>query len=134
MRKRLTQKQVKERDEIVFGKAINWAEESSGGIIRFRELGLEELEALVEKGYIDPEEAQNSSPTVGEILGFMKKYPAVTAHGYVVSPDREEERVSLEGIECEASEVTDELRMDFVDLARYADEFEYRTSLYAWWD
>ena len=134
MRKTLTKKQIEERDKIIFEREIDWDQEGSGGIMRFRELDIVQLEQLNEKGLLDLEDYQNDSPSVKEFMAFMKKYPAVTAIGYVVSPKRDDVRVSLEGIECEQAEVTPELKDDFIEMCRYADELEIKKGLYAWWD
>ena len=118
------------RDEILFaGHTLRY----SGGIERFDRLTLDRLELLVAENFIDLESSQNYSPTAGEFLDFMRVYPAVMAHGYAVSSERSDYRVTLEGLQCPAEKVNEELRLAFVDLCRCADDISFRGALYAWW-
>lgn len=110
-----------------------------GGVKGFKGLSVEALNALVAEGFVDVEERQNSSPSVGEFLAFMREWPEVKAHGYVVSPDRDDYRVSLEGVECDLTVVAenrrDALRQAFCTAFHLADEFVASTNtLFAWWD
>jgi hypothetical protein len=132
---KLTKKQIKERDVLIFGeKTPNWSK-CKGDVIRFQNLALSELETLVKKGYIELDENQNDSPSTEEFLEFMRQYPATLGHGYVVAPDRDDERVTLEGIAVQRADVTPELFRAFVQLCRCADEFtDNDGGLYAWWD
>ncbi len=93
----------------------------------------ETLEKLVNMGYADPEEYQNSSPTIGEILKFMKENPSFTAHGYVVTPHRDDYRVSIEGVQGNSE---DECEIfNFINLFRHADDFNFGSGYqYAWYD
>ena len=130
----LTKKQIKERDGIIFGDVLpDWAKRE-GDVIHFQNLNAEELQQLVDKKYIELDENQNDSPSTEEFLDFMKKYPATTTHGYVVAPDRDDARVTLEGLAVDPADVTPELLRAFVDLCRLADEFDCCDRLFAWWD
>lgn len=128
-------KDYKKRNEIIFGdddvdSNDNWL----GGTRNFESLDLEQLNALIKNKFIDLEDAQNLSPTVADFLDFMKKYPAVKAHGYAVSHKRDDYRVSLEGLEFHG-DVSKEMLMDFIYVCRLADEFTAEDDhLYAWWD
>jgi hypothetical protein len=133
MRQKLTKAQIKERDLILFGKEKDWKAEGND-IIRFSGLSVAQLRKLVEKGYADPDDAQNDSPSIKDFLEFMTKHSAVFAHGYVVSATRDDVRVSLEGLGCAAEFVTPALKDDFIELCHDADEFHFRMDLYAWWD
>ena len=134
MRTKLTDEQVVARDILVFGEAQDWTQ-SMGGIKHFKSLSLDELEQLVKEGFADPEETQNDAPSIQEFLDFMRKYPVAFAHGYVVSNDREDVRVSVEGLEIDREDVTHELFREFVALCRFADEFDDSDAgLYSWWD
>jgi hypothetical protein len=67
----------------------------------------------------------------------MQNYPEVRAHGYVVSPDRDDYRVTIEGLECPEFKLTEDsfgLYINFVKLCRHADELEINSELYSWWD
>ena len=133
-RTKLTREQEVRRDELVFGEAQDWSK-SMGGIKRYRDLTVDCLEKLVKEGFADPEETQNDSPTTQEFLEFMQQYPKARAHGYVVSNDREDVGVTVEGLEVDRADVTTKLFRDFVQLCRYADEFnDEENGLYSWWD
>lgn len=121
------------RDKIVFGEIQDWTRDH-GGCKRFESISLEGLKLLLEKKMIDPEMTQNSSPSIADFMGFMEKYPNVVAHGYVVTIDRPDCRVSLEGLRCKPEDVTPEMKDAFIEFCRLADEFEFRDCLYSWWD
>lgn len=122
----------KTRDQIIFGEYND--QNYLGGTKRFEQLSLEKLESLVGNNFIDLDDCQNLSPTVQEFLTFMKNHPKVYAHGYVVSHNRNDYRVSIEGLSYEGK-VSKELLFDFVKLCRQADEFVANEhELYAWWD
>ena len=69
-------KNVKLRDEIIFGKYE--PEKYMGGIRRFENLNLGKLKEIAILNFINLEEHQNYSPA-------MKKYPEYTVIGYTVS-------------------------------------------------
>ena len=124
-----TEEQDKERCELV---GVN-DKSFSGGCASFSGMTYKTLQELVDKGYADPEDSQNDSTTLGEYLEFMKKHPRFKAHGYVVSNDRNDRRVTIEGLE--AGQVTPDELQDFINLDRYADEFEAMQSYCrSWWD
>lgn len=128
-------KDYKKRNEIIFGdddvdSKDNWL----GGTRRFESLDLEQLELLIKNKFIDLEECQNCSPSVADFRDFMKQYPEVMAHGYAVSHNRDDYRVSLEGLWFRGN-VSKKMLLDFVHLCRHADEFVTGDDeLYAWWD
>ena len=93
-----------------------------GGVNHFENLSSDTLQTLVDKGYADLDDKQNDAPTLGEFLSFMKQYPEFTAHGYVVSNDRNDRRISIEGLE---GNTTDEHVIEaFKELSEYADELD----------
>ena len=101
---------------------------------RFYGLSVDVLEILIAEGFIDLDENQNNSPTTEEFLEFMKKYPGVKAHGYVIGCDREDCRTTLEGLSF-MGEVTFPMLVDFTEMCRFADEFVIgEDGLYSWWD
>lgn len=106
----------------------------SGGVRRFKDLSLAELQQLVFHGFIELDECQNNSPKTATFLDFMKKFGQVRAHGYAVSADRPDARVTLEGISC-YGDITNELMLEFEALCSDADELTVCDKfLYAWWD
>lgn len=127
-------KDYESRNEIIFGDKDTDSKSWLGGTRRFESLSLKQLNALIQNDFIDLEDCQNYSPSVGDFLDFMKKYPAVVAHGYAVSHKRDDYRVSLEGVSF-GGKVTMKMLLDFVYLCRHADEFHAsEEELYAWWD
>lgn len=131
---RTMNKDYESRNEIIFGGKDTDSESWLGGTRNFESLDLEQLQALIRNNFINLEECQNCSPSVSDFLDFMKKYPAVEAHGYAVSHKRDDYRVSLEGIRFDGN-VTMDMLLDFVHLCRHADEFSaVHDHLWAWWD
>jgi len=120
------------RNKIVFGKNI--PTEWLGGVEHFENLTLKQFESLVDNRFIDLEDVQNLSPSAGDFLEFMRSHSKVTAHGYVVSHERQDCRVSIEGLSYKGK-VSKNLLLDFVHLCREADEFVADDNhLYSWWD
>lgn len=115
-----------------------YAGAQGGCIYSFSEVPLETLEVLFEEGFIDPEDAQNFAPTAGEFLEMLRAVPTLTVHGYAVSHEREDYRVSIEGVagtvptltaldiltDYRADEATTETDLATPDL----------TNIYLWWD
>ena len=124
-------KDAKTRDEMIFGEY----DESKymGGVRRFEGMSLDLLKELMGKGYVDPEESQNNSPTIEEFIDYAEAWGGYVFDGYVVSPKRDDYRVSVETISKEGPVYTDELKA-FINEFRFADEFYIDGSLYAWWD
>ncbi len=121
------------RDELLGIDSSIW-EESPEDIERFKAVSLDVLETLLEEGYLDPQSAQNVSPTVEQFLAFIRKHPKAKAHGYAVSPYREDFRISLEGLFVDHEDITAEMRRDFEELCGNADDYEDGCHLYSWWD
>ena len=122
-----------ERDRLLFGRAVSWADELTG-VKRFRGLGGSALRELVARNFADPEESQNGSATLGDFLKFLEKHPQVTAHGYAVSPKREDYRVSLEGLEYDGA-VSADLQREFREMNGRAAEFACTPQrLFCWYD
>lgn len=122
---------IKTRDEMIFGKYN--PERYSGGCRNFNEMHLETIKELIEKGFCDPDECQNSSPTVEEFVNFIANHEGWYLNGYAITDKRHDYRVSITGMCKEGMiEDIDELK-DFVEFARFADEFDMKFG-YAWWD
>ena len=74
--------------------------------------------------------------TAQEFIDFVEKHNPEdwTFHGYVVSPDREDRRVSIEGIESAGKLSKDDL-IDFLLEFRMADELDIDDGIaYCWYD
>lgn len=123
----------KRRDQLL-GLSVDWEHENKGGIEPFERAPLSVIAALYEEHFLDPLESQNASPTAGEILAFMCRYPAVLASGYVVSPKRDDYRVSIDWIEVPFLSVTPSLKSEFEALCQDADEIDTSADLSCWWD
>jgi len=125
-------KNEKARDMLIFGEYNK--DKYSGGIRPYDALTVEQLKDLHESGFLDLETAQNYSPSIGEFIEFMENHDNFVAHGYVVSVERDDYRVSVEGIKKEG-DISEQDIIDFATFARYADDFICdKEKLYCWWD
>ena len=130
------------REHMIFGE--NYKPENYGShgsnTKHFEGMSICTAEALIAQGFIDPEETQNDSPTVREFIDFAKNHldADFTFHGYAVGPEREDCRVSFEGIESNNDEISKETLLDFVKmfLVEYpADDTNVDDDrLYCWYD
>ena len=110
------------RDRLLFGE-LN-PTEYHGGIRYFDRLNLATLQELFAKHFIDPNDRQNDAPTAGQFKAFMERYPDYTAHGYAVTLDRNDYRVTLDGVTKGApADSIDELE-DFTTLFKDADSLD----------
>jgi len=106
-----------------------------GGIARFVSLTIERLEELIENTFVNLDDKQNEAPTIREFYEFMKKYPCVKAHGYAVDKNRNDYRISIEGLHHVGNDISKELQLDFMKLCRKADDLTCtEKKLYSWWD
>ena len=106
-------------------------------IQHFDRLSLKTLKILLEEGFVDPQETQNCAPSVDEMYMIGQELEAlgaeVTFHGYAVSPNRDDYRISLEGVEITRASPNATLR--FVHAFRSADEFNVGAGYgYCWYD
>lgn len=102
-------------------------------ILRFDNMPADILQKMVDLRFADPDERQNDSPSIGEILEFLKENPNFTAFGYAVTVERPDYRISIEGVE--SSDYDPRQIANFVDLFRFADEFEVSKDYQrAWFD
>lgn len=144
--RKLTDQEVAERDGLIFGSYD--PEEYYGGVRRFCDVSPETVAKLIEKGYADPDDTQNDSPSIQEFLDYCEQHPemGLTLGGYVVSKDRGDCRVTIDGIVGElptgASVSTANAIagiVSFYERFRYADELEAvqgtsAVALSAWYD
>ena len=125
-------KNIKERDEILFGEYKPDAYRY-GGIRYFSRLDVSTLKRLIDANYIELDECQNYSPTTEDFCNFMETHPEFTDHGYAISDKRDDYRITIEGIESDEKCKDPETVEEFIALCRFADEFNLNTP-YAWWD
>jgi hypothetical protein len=91
----------------------------------------EQLEALLHENLIDPDEQQNDSPTVKDFLEFLKRNPSFYAIGYIISPNRPDYRISIDGVE--AKSCTKAELVNFRKIFRKADLYIEKPP-HAWYD
>lgn len=95
---------------------------------------IERLQVLDDEGFLDHEDAQNCAPTVGEFLEFLRENPQFKALCYIITPNRSDYRLAIEGLTY-SGKTTKQMLSAFSNFAHGADEFEAsENSLYAWWD
>ena len=130
------------REHLIFGEDYKQENYGSHGSLtrHFEGMLINTAESLIKLGFLDPEETQNDSPTVREFIDFAKEHfdADFTFHGHVVGPEREDCRVSFEGIESDNDEISKETLMDFVKmfLIEYpADDTDVGDDrLWCWYD
>lgn len=113
---------------------VDWQKDKTGGIKEFEEIDVKTFETLLVQKYIDPSDSQNESPTAKEFFQFMCKYPSIKAYGYAVSPKRNDYRVTIEGIYVLNKDITPNLKKDFMEFCKSADEISTDEGLSSWWD
>jgi hypothetical protein len=88
-----------------------------------------------EKPFLNPDDTQNSSPSVRELLALAKRFPGSTVGGYVIPTEsgRDDARISLDTIYIKApGTVATKLKRELKP-----DEYSYNkeTKSYRfWWD
>jgi len=98
-------------------------EPQEGRKIQYFTAGVNQIKALLEEKFLDPEESQNSAPFAKEFYAFLQDHPVFLAHGYVVNHPRKDYQVAIEGLEGESFSSED------------ADEFSLtENEAYSWWD
>ena len=134
------------RDKLIFGENYAQLTKIFTSINYFADLSIERLQELIDLKFADPKERQNEAPTNLQMLNFGKKITekyeniSIRYHGYAVSPQREDYRISIEAIEIIISdefnpELRQQLKKDFTKFAKLADTKTFNgTSFYAWWD
>lgn len=60
---------------------VDWKDKMNR-VIKFEPFRVDILESLISQKFINPQDRQNNSPTVNEMLEFMRKYPIVFVYGY----------------------------------------------------
>ena len=112
--------------------------EVPGGVRYFTGMRPKTLRTLLEEGFADRAERQNAAPSIAELLGYMEAHSGVSAIGYAVDPERDDYRVSVDGLVL-AFPYSDEQERAFREFCESADELFLTDSvvghgLRAWWD
>lgn len=109
------------------------SEDGRYDILPYDNLTGDALDTLIKEGFADEDEQQNSCPCIREINAFLHAHPNFTAHGYIVTPERSDYRVSIEGVS--GTECCLEDTEDFIRLFRRADDFTINgDECYCWFD
>ena len=110
-----------------------------GGTAQYTKMTLSVLNELIDNNFVNLDEKQNNAPTVGEFRDFLLKHKdkEIYLHGYMVSPNREDYRISVEGLEAPLSRTGDD--MDFTDEIYQAfcnaDVIDFRgCKFFCWYD
>lgn len=129
---------AQERDKILFGfydENAYW-----GGCRNFERVTPEEIKTCIERGFADPQEDQNGSPTIREFLDFAENVSdesVVTFAGYVITKERPDYRMNIDAVDLSTTNMDDVVK--FANEFHYADEFEIKKigdqmEAGAWWD
>jgi hypothetical protein len=103
-----------------------------GGIRYFRGVPLKVLQQLIDHRFVEMGPWNDCGGVAALFLPFLKAHPDCTAHGYAVSPERPDCRVTIEGIE-KAGELTKEEVIDIANAFRGADELEITSDYVRCW-
>lgn len=123
------------RDNIIFNEKFN-SRKYVGGIRHFTNVSLDTIITLIERGFANPSDKQNEAPSILEFCEFVKNHNPNNwyFHGYAVSPNRYDCRVSVEGIGSVHPLTSDDL-VDFISLCKYADTLidKKNNPVYCWY-
>lgn len=123
--KRLTPSDADLREKMIFNRSYRSDKyRERGGCARFDHLNVSTAKKLVALEFVNPEDRQNYSPTVKEMIDFCDDGSGKwTLHGYVISAERDDCRVTFEGVETDQPLDAEEI-IRFVNMFREADEFD----------
>lgn len=106
-----------------FSKVDPVFSEYMGGVRDFTDVTLAQMEELISNNFIDLSRNHNNSPTAEQFVLFVRKHPEFTFNGYVVTPDREDCRVTITGVDSNEKMDADTTK-EFVKLFMNADTFD----------
>lgn len=124
-----------QRDQIIFGEDFN-PKKYMGGLRRFDNLSLDQINQLDELGAINRNDCQNNAPSAGEMIDFLRSRDTEGwyVHGYCISPERSDFRISFEGVVKKSSPTRKDI-IDFAKRFKWADEFDIdENGLRCWYD
>ena len=97
-----TEEQDKERYDLLFEISEMYEHYLKQGCdcLKFNGLVAEEVETLINKGYLDPNDTigDGCETTNQECLDFLKTYEHFAVQGYIVSNERDDRRITIAGI------------------------------------
>jgi hypothetical protein len=105
-----------------------------GDVIGFNDMPLTVVKQLIQLKLLDMGEWNNCAGVKKMFLPFLKRNPEFRAHGYVVSPERQDSRITIEGVEKDSQLSKDEL-IDFATTFQAADDLRVTEDYaYCWYD
>lgn len=92
------------RAQIIYGGQVEPPADENSDISYFRHMSVETARQLIAEGFLDPEERHGRAPRAEEMLSFCEGEAGAHwyLHGFVVSAERADSRVALEGIGSDA--------------------------------
>ena len=133
MPRELSRSNAHQRDLVLFNEPFD-KQKYLGGVRRFDSVTYADCQELYRLNVLGPDEQQNCAPPVKDIVEFLRLHPNFRAHGYAVSPEREDYRVSFEGVKCGPGYSMQDV-WDFFDLFQYPDELIIEPDgIYCWFD
>lgn len=124
------------REQLIYGRGFDPANYSSDGIAYFQGISMDMLRQLIAEGFLNPFERQNDSPTVKEMMDFCagEDEDNWIFHGYTVSPERIDYRVSIEGFEARTEPLAFR-KKEFAQFNHKASKlFLEEDECYCWYD
>ena len=133
MRKELNKSNVNQRDLVLFYEPYD-EKKYYGGIRHFDAISYADCQELCKLDVLNPDGRQNCAPPAKEIMEFLRLHPNFRAHGYAVSPKRDDYRVSLEGVECGPGYSLNDV-WDLFRILKYPDEYSVtEDGILCWFD
>jgi hypothetical protein len=136
-----------EREEIAFGRPIDWDHEARLGTVffgpekssQFPPLPPGIIKDLIEAGHLDAEHQHNAAPTAGQLQTWAESVQERYAEqqldvgliGYMVSPEREDSRVAVTGVSIRShapipDSLKEEILQEFSPDLAVVDDFTIR--------
>lgn len=121
-----------------YGRAVHT--DGLKGIRKFEHMTINELELLIDNGFVDLDAKHEGAPTTREFMEFAYKYwgKTIAFHGYIVTPDRADYGVVIEGFKAHLygrPSDNKDIIVDFIDRFRAADVQRFRNyEMFCWYD
>jgi hypothetical protein len=131
--RKLDIKNAKKRDEILAPFTTESMTNGLGGVYHFTGVTAAVAAELLRLRFLDPKERQNDAPEAKDMIRFINEHPGFTLHGYAVVPERDDYRVTFEGVEFKGKYSESYLK-DFVHMFRDANDLIIEGGLFCWYD
>jgi hypothetical protein len=114
---------------------VDWErDEFRGDLMHFDAIDIVQFKGLLVNRFINPNDIWNNAPSVRSFFTFMAENPGTRAHGYAISPFREDYRITIEGLLVAPDDATSEIRDAFKNFSETADDVKIGAMLWCWWD